>query len=123
MNKYICYDCKKTFPLLSTCGKFGNYSIDDKENKRCYDCTAQRELQHIKESNKVTLYYVENKNLVTNWTGKLSFKILGKRTSSHNWNLKRTDLWFKADGNIWHGVHIGHNTQLVHCKRTKQREY
>ena len=32
----------------------------------------------------------------------------------------RYDCWFRFEGFWWWGVRYGNNTEIVHCKRTKE---
>lgn len=59
---------------------------------------------------------------VTNWPGSLRFKVVGGPGQGyHNMARYRYDVWFIGpDRHIWHGTQYGDNTQLCHCKRTKE---
>jgi predicted lipoprotein len=54
---------------------------------------------------------------VSNWPGTLKMRA-HVRVGNHNMARNRYDAWFTGpDGQQWHGVTIGDNTQLCHCKR------
>lgn len=56
---------------------------------------------------------------ITNWPGSLSFPCI-VRKGRHNIARVRYDANFAGpDGNRWHGVQYGDNTQIIHCKRLK----
>jgi hypothetical protein len=57
---------------------------------------------------------------LSNWPGSLLIRVAHAKEGSHNWTLRRTDVWFRdAHGFQWHGVHVGKYSDLVRCKRTK----
>ena len=59
--------------------------------------------------------------LISNWPGTLRFKCRVK-VGRHNIAGVRYDVWFTGpDNHVWHGVQFGDNTQICHCKRTKER--
>lgn len=61
---------------------------------------------------------VEN-GKVSNWSGTVSFPVRYVNVGRHNMAGVRYDFWFTVDGDNWHGVRYGDNTQLAHCKRIK----
>lgn len=98
------------------------YGVDKDNNKVCYACCAVEDKKYMVEHDKITLYLTihDNDAKVTNWPGSLVFDNLYYTIGRHNWGLPRYDVWFMdhADQN-WHGIQIGDNTQLVHCKKLK----
>ena len=120
-NKFTCDICKQTKEFKSN--HTAGYGINDKEQKVCYACCANEDRAKMKETGKAVLYLCTNKQgdyIVTNWPDSLSFKCYHYSIGSHNWGLKRYDVWFDFEGRTWHGVTYGDNTQLCHCKQTKQ---
>lgn len=112
------------------------YATDAAGKTACYACCAERERAAMIETGRATLYLsydaerggYNNKVIrysnvrVTDWPGVLEFKCGGLRTGRHNIAGKRYDVWFRGpDGFVWHGVQYGENTQIAHCKRTKER--
>ena len=115
------------------------YGIDKDNNKICYDCCAELDKEQMRQDGKITLYLtcepahyervaVEGRTrpyrlcagTVSNWCGTLQFKC-HTRTGKHNIAGVRYDCWFVFEGYYWHGVTYGDNTQLCHCKRTKDK--
>ncbi len=87
--------------------------------KYCYECCAELDRQHMLKNDKIALYLTPKG--ITNWSGTLKFEILDKKHGSHNMAGTRIDVWFVGpDKHIWWGVQYGENTELLHCKRTKQ---
>ena len=91
--------------------------------RHCYDCCANNEKKWMIEKGRTALYLMQYDDKpweVTDWSGKLRFKVTSRRVGRHNWGLKRYDVWFTGpDGRLWWGVQYGDNTQLVHCKATR----
>ena len=58
----------------------------------------------------------------SDWPGIHKIPVYGIRKSFHNMAGKngRTDVWFKIDGEEWHGVNIGDN-QILRVKKLKKR--
>jgi hypothetical protein len=117
---------------------------DDKGNRYCYACCAERDKEQMLRNGKITLYLVmderaerqcrrlekggwyqagEGQVKVTNWPGSLVFPIRRVTRGYHNMAGCRYDVWFKFEGFVWHGVQYGDNTQICHCERTKEVAY
>lgn len=88
----------------------------------CYACCAETDKRHMRESGRIALYLTTEANgdcRISNWPGSLSFR--GRyQTGRHNIAGCRYDAWFKFEGHVWHGVTYGDNTQICHCRRTKE---
>jgi hypothetical protein len=112
------------------------YGEDSEGKKSCYDCCAANDRRNMIETGKATLYLAKNEDykehlgnidwqpryFITNWPGSLKLHATAVRTGSHNIAGKRYDAWFNfEDGYVWHGTQYGDNTQICHCKRTRQR--
>lgn len=124
-NKILCAYCQEEIvtPVNGVTTGFGR----DKDNKIvCYSCCAELDRAAMARDGKITLYArqsVLSKTIwkIVNWPGSLRFDPLYQRKGKHNIGRVRTDVWFIVpdDTYIWHGVLIGDNTELLHCKRTK----
>lgn len=109
------------------------YGTDPETGKRyCYACCADQDREDMLETGRATLYLSQENSgvlrleggrghgTVSNWPGSLKFPAYIKR-GRHNIAGTRYDVWFKGpDGKTWHGVQYGDNTQICHCRRTKQ---
>ena len=98
------------------------YGIDRDGKKHCYACCADDDRKQMQETGRITLYLSESKTgewSVSNWPGSLRFPCNVPRVSRHNIARWRYDVWFTANGENWHGVQYGDNTQICHCRRTK----
>lgn len=86
----------------------------------CYDCCLEQDKAIMRQTGKYTLYLVirDGRYIVSNWPGTLEFPATGKK-SWHNFAGTRTDVWFRFEGQLWHGYSIGNFTQICHCKKTK----
>jgi hypothetical protein len=130
--RFTCADCgeEKVHGNPSGCGGTGYAFFCDGgvEKKVCYDCCAKRDIADMTAAGRITLYLTvagdgaaaPNWPVVVNWPGTLRIPVKARRIGKHNFAGKREDVWFVGpDGHNWHGVSIGHNTQLCHCKRLK----
>jgi hypothetical protein len=99
----------------------------------CYDCCADRERAAMIETGRATLYLtidtqttgagqrITRGYVVTDWPGRLRFPARYVRTGRHNIARVRRDFDFTGpDGFRWVGVQYGDNTEIAHCRRTKQ---
>lgn len=88
----------------------------------CYACCADRERARMVESGRATLYLSTATREITDWPGMLRFRALSIRKGRHNIARTRYDVGFVGpDGQPWHGVQYGDNTEIIHCKRVKAR--
>src|SRR5678809_1488015 len=89
---------------------------------RCYDCCAEVDRQWMRENGRISLYLSRDDGghwYVSNWPGSLKFDPLRQSTGRHNIGGHRHDVWFRFEGEVWHGVQIGEWNQVCHCRRTK----
>lgn len=102
------------------------YGIASDGKRHCYACCAERERESMIQTGKACLYLCKSDSgswQITDWPGQMIFKPLyGVSTGRHNWAGKRYSTQFIGpDCFIWSGVTYGENTQIHHCRRTKQR--
>lgn len=121
--------------FCSSCGKLcvpegctTGYGVDRDGNRHCFDCCAEHGRAHMVETGRATLYLTTRPIgerigwQVSDWPGRLAFPTSGLSTSRHNFGGTRRDFWFNGpDGYVWHGYQIGDNSELAHCRRTKEK--
>ena len=126
---FTCCDCRESIALLDH-GPNGSgaagYGIDQQGRKFCYPCCADKERARMIESGRASLYLVKDDSgagRISDWAGELRFNVKeGPYRGNHNIAGKRWDAWFHGpDGHIWHGVNYGYNSQIIRCRRTKQK--
>ena len=129
---FVCFDCKNTFPVKRK-GATGYATLrEPKDEKVCYECCGKREWADMQATGVATLYLnhtttglacgcsgpSQDHYRVSNWPNTLTFKVDKIKKGKHNIAGSRYDVWFTdKDGRAWHGVQVGENTQLTHCKR------
>ncbi len=91
------------------------YGVAENGDRHCYACCAERDRASMRETGRATLYLTEKG--ITNWPASLCLPVEHRKTGRHNIARKRYDVWFSFEGQHWHGVQYGDNTQIVHCKR------
>ena len=97
------------------------YGQDADGKKYCYACCAERDKKQMRDAGKIALYLTEKdgKSEVTNWPGSLRLAVMRETVGRHNMAGKRFDVYFRFEGQSWHGVQFGSNTQICHCNRIK----
>ena len=135
--------CTMNDTTILTCGHVPSphpefttgYGSDAERNTYCYECCAQRERQSMIETGSATLYLVKRpvpdsvrpvseawQWWVTDWPGTLAFQAVALHKGRHNIARVRYDFSFRGpDGFWWRGTSYGDNTQIAHCRRTKER--
>jgi len=109
-------------------GGTGYATNQDGTYRTCYECCARVDWERMiatGNSRMLPLYWDETKGEVTNWPGTLRFRVTGRYRrqvrAGFCGTVNRTDVWFNGpDGYVWHGFSMG-DTQICHCKRTRQR--
>lgn len=122
--KFVC--------TCDTCGKpiyredgdgASGYAIDKLGRRHCFECCADHDRAFMRATGRNTLYLTTSKTgpwRVSNWPGMLEFTAHG-RVGRHNIAGRRYDFRFVFDGYWWHGVTYGDNTQIAHCRKTRDR--
>jgi len=137
MTAIYCDVCHKIIVAPKASGGTG-YGQDENGKRSCYECCADQDRKWMQEKGQTTLYLTYKtapripheghegpdvrRGVITNWPGTLAFPVYYLKEGRHNIAGRRYDAWFSGpDGHIWHGVQYGDNTELIHCKRTKEK--
>jgi hypothetical protein len=104
------------------------YAIDGNGKRICFACCGVLDEDQMIACGRALLYLTlghgQERLKLTNWPSSLVFGVADMRTGRHNLTGKRYDVWFHGpDGYMWHGVQFGDNTQICHCRRTRQASY
>lgn len=128
-DSFKCSKCGEVKPVHKDGGT--GYGLFGKSKRKvCYACCAELDKLDMVKTGKALLYLSHHCGLqpanalplpqvwtVSNWPGTLKFNA-HVRVGAHNIAGKRYDAWFKDHtGRNWHGVTIGDNTQICHCRR------
>lgn len=135
-TKCTC-DCSCGMPdkIMCDCGHLESdcsiitrgYSVYD-DKTYCYPCSVEYVKNIMRETGKFTLYLAWDPQQVwarlIDWTGLLiipveSIPVASIKVGKHNKTGKRYDVWFTFEGEKWHGVQYGDNTQLCYVNRLK----
>lgn len=124
MSTFNCCKCQQEKPV-STDGGTG-YAIHNEGGqvgKICYQCCGEIDKAHLLSTGKLTGYLVQERGRwrFTNWPASLVLTVQSFRKSWHNFagHDGRTDFWLTFEGHTYHGVQIGHNSQLATIKKVK----
>lgn len=102
------------------------YGKDSLGKTLCYACAGERDKETMRTTGKIVLYLsadpMTGKYKVTNWPSSLVIEQVSVKEGRHNIAGTRKDIWFMFEGAQWHGVMCGEYTQLVHCRRTKEKK-
>lgn len=123
IHTFTCTDCGET-KSHDNGGCVGvGYGKDKNGEKICYSCCGKRDIADMTATGRATMYLSKLGNgawSVSNWPGTLRFPVYHEpRKGWHNIARTRYDVWFRANGENWHGVQYGDNTQICHCRRLK----
>ena len=119
-TRFVCSECHKEIELQKSGGT--GYGSDPVTGlKVCYACCGLRDAQEMRSTGKACLYLTSTNGAskLTNWPGTLTIHPYRMTIGRHNIAGKRFDVWFSFEGQKWHGVQYGENTQICHCKRVK----
>jgi len=115
-----CAICKKQ--IVKDPDSLGTGYAYNKGEKICYDCCGdldRKALRELKHGEKYILYLNTHKKYLSNWPGTLKIEVNHIRQGRHNIAGKRFDTWFNFEGNKYHAVLYGMNTQIAHVKKLK----
>lgn len=112
-----CDRCKKQIVTEPGSCDTG-YGTTPDGQKHCYACCARMDEEHMRTHGK-TMLYLSN-GMVTNWPNSLRIKPARIWTGRHNFAGKVTYVNFAFEGFWWLGKCVGSDTQILHCKRTKE---
>lgn len=132
METFRCEECDKDKPVQHEGGTGYASFGENREKKVCYECCAKIEWRHMQMTGQATLYLHQHESdcvcpdgpisYVSNWPNTLKFPVQQLTEGRHNIARTRCDVWFKdRDNRTWWGVSYGDWTQLVHCRRLKDR--
>lgn len=128
---------EKTVVMCGVCGRSitpaansSGHGIDGNGAAVCYACCAELDKAQMRETGKAILYltmlqygdrtFPPRASFVSNWPGSLRIDCTSITRGRHNIAGVRYDVWFVFEGYYWHGITYGDNTQLCHCRKTKQ---
>ena len=140
-----CDRCKKDCKPDGCSAGYAIYRQGDVEETLCFDCAAEQSKQDLIEdgsTKRVTLYltiaeplpgddsFVSSRDrsrvvTVTDWPGRLRFKVIRHWTGQHNWYyMRHLPIHFVhfigPDGLVWSGKNIGDN-EVLRAKRLKNQ--
>ena len=97
------------------------YGVDSDGKRQCYECCGEADRRGMRQTGRVTLYLIKDgyRWHVSNWPGSLKLAARGVTVGRHNIARTRLDAWFTFEGDTWHAIQYGENTQIAHCKRIK----
>ena len=96
------------------------YGVDKDGNKVCFDCCGLQDAKELGElplKGKTYMYLDTKQKTLSNWPGTFKINLHHIREGRHNIARKRYDTWFNYNGNSYHAVQYGDNTQVAHIKR------
>lgn len=131
---FICDICGNRYenkpPYNQTSRLTSGYGTNQQGQIVCYPCCAKQDKADMVRNGKIVLYLTHEteqkpnvkqlRHFVSNWPGSLKIHVRHIKIGRHNIAGRRYDVWFVFDGFWWWGVTYGDNTQLCHCKQTKQ---
>jgi hypothetical protein len=125
---FVCSHCGEAI-ALPVYGMGTGYARDDKDGFICYACCGRADERELRATGRGVLYLTHDSmtaaypyadGCLSNWPGSFRVKCRVKR-GAHNIARYRYDVWFRFDGQEWHGVQYGDNAQLCRVKRLKTK--
>jgi hypothetical protein len=117
-TSFICDQCHST--IVNTDSHTTGYGINKENQKICFACCGandKRDLINLPFGKKMQLYFDGKK--ITNWSGSLQIYPNNIKYGKHNFCKSRTDVYFKVNGNNFHGVQMGDYNQILHINSYK----
>jgi hypothetical protein len=108
---FICSQCGQT--ITHNDNFTTGYATDKNNNKVCFICCGQNDkeaLFNLKPKERYILYFDGKK--ITNWPGTLEIIPIQITKGKHNICKTRTDVYFKYNGLLFHGLNLGDNQIL-----------
>lgn len=100
-------------------GKHTTGTTHFNDQEVCWDCAYNIEKRDAIKHGKMLAYLSENRNEITNWTGKaFSTDVCILREMRDNFGGERTYLRFRFNREVWSGFTMGRGMYL-RAKRTK----
>lgn len=115
-------DCGHT-PTVPRSSFSTGYGTGHDGRTRCFACCADSDKAAMVETGRATLYLARKypgKYHVANWTGSLSFDVLGGTPSKGRHNIARVQYsarFVGPDGATWSARSYGDNNEIAHCRR------
>jgi len=151
-TQFFCAQCKKEKPIPKESEHSNGYLITPDNKLLCYECSATITILRMKDTGHTYLYHhypttqeqeaywteLKNKNPDVHYiyeqyrelktmagiTIARSFRFYNTWHPTPNGRLVRVNMWFKGpDNTIWYGYMIGDNTHVVHCQKTKRKNF
>lgn len=118
VSTFHCCQCKQDKPLQTEGGT--GYGYNQQRETICYECCGKNDEKELNEMpiGAKTIQYFDGTHVV-NWPGTLKIKPRYQRTGKHNIARIRIDFWFTFNGNNFHGVRYGDNTEIAHIRKIK----
>lgn len=117
----ILLDCGHE-PIKDAYGINAGHGQDINGKTFCYACCAEQNKDSLRRKEPICLYLTEEPfgYKVSNWPGTLCLSVLERRTSKRGggFGAQRIDVWFRFEGQLWHGINRGDN-QILRCKPVK----
>jgi len=114
-----CIVCKNTFqPTKINPG----YGVDNHDHKICLSCCGKldaKKFKNAKPGDKLFAYYNHETNTISNWPGTFEIKSVGHSHGRHNIARTRISVWFKYEGNCFHGIQYGEDSEILYVKCVK----
>jgi len=115
----VCSRCGETIPTSEDDGGVIGYAIDGEGNLVCYACCAIQDHEYMIQHGVIDLFLTKRAEgwVVQNWPGTLVVPALRVNEGRHNSAGVQRHVWFRYEGEDWHGIQVGKSSEICRCKR------
>jgi hypothetical protein len=111
-----CSKCGKTIATPNEGGT--GYALDEEKNTVCYACCAIQDREYMLEHGVIDLYLTKRGLwVVQNWPGTLVIPVTRISEGKHNIAGIQRHVWFRYEGEDWHGLQVGNLSEVCRCKQ------
>ena len=113
----VCSRCGEVIPTHAE-GGIG-YAIDEEGNLVCFACCAVQDHEYMIKHGVIDLFLTKQTEgwVIQNWPGTLVIPALRVNEGRHNWAGVQRHVWFRYEGEDWHGFQVGNSSEICLCKR------
>lgn len=118
MEDKVCSRCGKGITVSENVLGSG-YGEDEEGNVICYECCGVGDHEYMLEHGVIDLYLTKRADgwVIQNWPGTLVIPVTRLSEGAHYRAGIQRHVWFRYEGEDWHGIQAGNSVEICKCKR------